>query len=135
MRPVDAQMVFDALRAVSEIELEDFELIDADDELTRLEEIRNGFREEYFSLGKRIEDAVNLSVAQRDYGVELLEQRARLSLLPKGWPEEIICPICHSESPEVQEAVEGLLSDIEDVLAVSPTFKLTGRGCSPTSLS
>jgi phage shock protein A len=115
MRPVDAQMVFDALRAVSEIELEDFELIDADDELTRLEEIRNGFREEYFSLGKRIEDAVNLSVAQRDYGVELLEQRARLSLLPKGWPEEIICPICHSESPEVQEAVEGLLSDIEDV--------------------
>jgi hypothetical protein len=115
VRPIDPEMVFEALKAIATIELTEFEFIDADDELIRLEEIRDGLRDEYFSLARRIEDALNLSVAQRDYGVELLEQRARLSLVPSDWPDVLVCPICHSHSPEAEESVENLLDDIEDV--------------------
>jgi phage shock protein A len=115
IRPIDPAMVFDVLQSITRIALEDFEFINADDELYRLEEIRDGLRNEYFSIGKRIDDALSLSVAQRDYGTELLEQRARLSLVPEEWPAEIVCPICHSHAPEVEESVEGLLNDIKDV--------------------
>lgn len=115
VRPIDPAMVFDVLSTVAGIQLDDFEFINADDELIRLEEIRDGLRAEYFSTARRIEDALNLSVAQRDYGAELLEQRARLSLLPEEWPAEIICPICHSHTPEIEKTVEGLLTEIDDV--------------------
>lgn len=115
VRPIDPEGVFDALQSITTIGLEDFELIDADDELIRLEETRDIIRAEYFSVSRRIEDALNLSVAQRDYGAELLEQRARLALVPEAWPAELICPICNSHAPETEEAVEGLLDDIQDV--------------------
>jgi phage shock protein A len=66
-------------------------------------------------VGTSLDDAVSLSVAQRDYGTELLEQRARLSLVPDGWSGEIVCPICNSHTPEIEESVEGLIDDISDV--------------------
>lgn len=115
IRPIDPAMVFDTLRSISQMQLEDFEFINADDELIRLEEIRDGLRTEYFAVVKRIEDALSLSISQRDYGTELLEQKARLSLLPDEWPDEIVCPICNSHVPEAEVAVENLLADIDDV--------------------
>lgn len=116
-RPVSPDTVFELLAYVPSMTLEDPEFMDADDELEKLEDVRDGLRDEYFAIGKRIDDALSLSASRKEYGHELLEQRARLSLLPENDQEAVICPLCH----KVDEASQGLLKllsgEISDVSA------------------
>jgi FtsZ-binding cell division protein ZapB len=104
-RPISPETVFKLLSGVPFMTLEDPEFLEADDELEKLEDVRNGLRDEYFAIGRRIDDALSLSVSRKEYGRELLEQRARLSLLPENNEEAVVCPLCH----KVDEASQGLL--------------------------
>ncbi|MBZ6380033.1 hypothetical protein B5C34_00040 [Pacificimonas flava] len=119
-RPVSPNTVFELLADVPAMSVEDPEFMDMDDELEKLEEERDGLRTEYFAIGKRIDDALSLSISRKEYGKELLEQRSRLSLLPDYDGKAVVCPLCHS----VDEACEGLLellnreiSDVSDRIA------------------
>lgn len=104
-RPVSPDTVFELLANVPLMTLEDTEFVDTDDELEKLEDVRDGLRDEYFAIGKRIDDALSLSVSRKEYGKELLEHRARLSLLPENNQEAVVCPLCH----KVDEGSQGLL--------------------------
>ena len=115
-RPVLPDTVFALLADIPSMTLEDTEFMDADDELEALEDIRDGLREEYFAIGKSIDDALSLSVSRKEYGKELLEQRARLSLLPENDGGAVVCPLCH----KVDEASQGLLELLSgEILDVS----------------
>lgn len=115
-RPVSPDTVFELLADVSSMtleDLEDSEFMDMDDELEKLEDIRDGLRDEYFAIGNRIDDALSLSVSRKEYGKELLEQRARLSLLPKNDQEAVVCPLCH----KIDDASQGLLQLLSDEIS------------------
>lgn len=112
-RPVSPDTVFELLADILSMPLEELEFVEMDDELERLEDIRNGLREEYFAIGKRIDDALSLSVSRKEYGKELLEQRARLSLLPESDDQVVVCPICH----KVDDASQGLLKLLSNEIA------------------
>lgn len=114
-RPVSPDTVFGLLADVLSMTLEDSEFMDTDDELEKLEDVRDGLRDEYFAIGKRIDDALSLSVSRKEYGKELLEQRARLSLLPESDGEAVVCPLCHKVDEASQGLLELLSNEISDV--------------------
>ena len=114
-RPTDPVLVFETLSTIPDMNLENYELIDADMELDELEDERGLLREQYFLVSNRIEDALNLSAAGHDYGSELLEQKFRLSLVSKTTDNDVICPVCQSEVGDDNEFLEPLLSDISEV--------------------
>lgn len=119
-RPVLPSAVFELLTELPSMTLEDPEFMDMDDELEKLEDERDGLRDEYFTIGKRIDDALSLSVSRKEYGKELLEQRARLSLLPETDDETVICPLCHQvhqESQRLLSLLSGEISDVSDRIA------------------
>ncbi|KZM50072.1 DUF3732 domain-containing protein [Labrenzia sp. OB1] len=119
-RPVSPDTVFELLADVPSMTLEDPEFMDTDDELEKLEDVRDSLRDEYFAIGKRIDDALNLSVSRKEYGKELLEQRARLSLLPENDQEAVVCPLCHKideASQELLQLLSGEISDVSDRIA------------------
>lgn len=114
-RPVVPEIVFKLLADVPSMILEDTEFIDTDDELEKLEDVRDGLRDEYFALGRRIDDALTLSVSRKEYGKELLEQRARLSLLPENLEGTVVCPLCHKADEASQALLELLSDELSDV--------------------
>tara|TARA_B100000678_G_scaffold153122_1_gene127828 strand:- start:5565 stop:7475 length:1911 start_codon:yes stop_codon:yes gene_type:complete len=114
-RPVLPSAVFELLAEVPSMTLQDPEFMDMDDELEKLEDERDGLRDEYFAIGKRIDDALSLSVSRKEYGKELLEQRARLSLLPESDDETVVCPLCHQTDQESQALLALLSGEISDV--------------------
>lgn len=119
-RPLLPDAVFELLTDVPSMALEDPEFMNMDDELEKLEDERDGVRDEYFAIGRRIDDALSLSVSRKEYGTELLEQRARLSLLPESADETVVCPLCHKvdqESAELLSLLSGEISDVSDRIA------------------
>ncbi len=119
-RPVSPDTVFELLTDIPSMTLEDTEFMDTDDELEKLEYARDGLRDEYFAIGKRIDDALNLSVSRKEYGKELLEQRARLSLLPESDEETVVCPLCHKVDEASQDLLgilSGEISEVSDRIA------------------
>lgn len=114
-RPVLPDSVFAALTEVLSMPIGNPEFMDTDDELEKLESARDQLRDEYFSIGKRIDDALSLSISRKDYGEELLEQRARLSLLPEDDQEVVVCPLCHQIDHASQELLSHLRGEISDV--------------------
>lgn len=119
-RPVLPDAVFELLADIPSMTLEDPEFMDMDDELEKLEDERDGLRDEYFAIGRRIDDALSLSVSRKEYGTELLEQRARLSLLPESADETVVCPLCHKvdqDSGQLLSLLSGEISDVSDRIA------------------
>jgi hypothetical protein len=116
-RPILPDAVFGLLADIPSMSLEDIEFVEMDDELERLEDVRNGLRDEYFATGKRIDDALSLSVSRKDYGKELLEQRARLSLLPESDDQVVVCPLCHKVDEASSELLDLLGNEVSDISA------------------
>ena len=114
-RPVSPDAVFELLSTIPDMKLGEAEFMDSDGELERLEDERDSLRTEYFAVGKRIEDAKSLSASREDYGSELLEQRARLALLPEPDERNVICPLCGSEDHQGDALLATLRSQLEDV--------------------
>jgi tetrahydromethanopterin S-methyltransferase subunit G len=114
-RPVSPGTVFNLLASIPSMTLDDPEFVEMDDELEKLEDIRDGLRNEYFAVGKRIDDALSLSLSRKEYGRELLEQRARLSLLPESDDETVVCPLCHKVDEASHELLHLLSGEILEV--------------------
>ncbi len=114
-RPVSPITVFELLAELPSMTLDDSEFMDTDDELDKLEDARDGLRDEYFAIGRRIDDALSLSVSRKEYGRELLEQRARLSLLPENDGDSVVCPLCNKVDQASNDLLELLSDEISDV--------------------
>jgi hypothetical protein len=114
-RPVSPITVFELLAELPSMTLDDPEFMDTDDELDKLEDARDGLRDEYFAIGRRIDDALSLSVSRKEYGRELLEQRARLSLLPENDGDSVVCPLCNKVDQASNDLLELLSDEISDV--------------------
>ena len=114
-RPVSPITVFELLTELLSVTLDDPEFMDTDDELEKLEDVRDGLRDEYFAIGRRIDDALSLSASRKEYGRELLEQRARLSLLPENDGDSVVCPLCNKVDEASNDLLELLSDEISDV--------------------
>lgn len=114
-RPVSPINVFELLAELPSMTLDDPEFMDTDDELEKLEDVRDGLRDEYFAIGRRIDDALSLSASRKEYGRELLEQRARLSLLPENDGNSVVCPLCNKVDEVSNDLLELLSDEISDV--------------------